>query len=98
VDKPESERQLPGAAENEEIQRAQKELPAPRQVLDVLFTWLEEKLSDTECDNTLRLTAEFAELNGLDDKRLCQWVKQYDGYCDCEVLWNVRDTNPVFRS
>jgi hypothetical protein len=90
-------KQLP-PAENEDLQRALEELPATRQVLDLLFKWLEERLVDTECDNTLRLTTEFAGSNGLDEKRLCHWVEQYHGYCDCEVLWNVRDTNLVFRS
>ena len=99
MDEPEREAPArPPISASEEIQRAQEELPAPRQVLDSLFNWLEEKLSDVECDNTLRLTAEFAGLNGLDGKRLCHWAERYHGYCDCEVLWNVRDTNPVFRS
>jgi hypothetical protein len=100
VDKVERERRkvLLRAIKSEELITAEKELPAPKPLLDLLFDWLDQKLGETECDNTLRLTLEFAKLHDLGEKRLCDWTEEYGGYCDCEVLANVPDSNPVFRS
>ena len=100
MDKAERERRkvLLRVVKSEELLRAERELPAPKSILDSLFNWLDEKLGETDCDNTLRLTLEFAHSRGLDEKRLCDWTEKYGGYCDCEVLGNVPDTNPVFRS
>jgi hypothetical protein len=100
VDKAERERRkvLLRAVRSEEYERAEQELPVPKAILDSLFDWLDEKLGETSCDDTLRLTLEFARLKGLDERRLCDWTEKYGGYCDCEVLANVPDTNPVFRS
>jgi len=100
VDKAERERRkvLLRGAKSEELLRAEQELPAPKQILDSLFNWLDEKLGESACDDTLRLTLEFAQSKGLDEKHLCDWTEKYGGYCDCEVLANVPDTNPLFRS
>jgi len=91
-------KQLLRSVKTEELLRAEQELPASKSILESLFDWLDEKLSGTECDDTLRLTLEFAKLNGLDGQRLCAWTEKYGGYCDCEVLGNIPDTNPVFRN
>jgi hypothetical protein len=99
VDKAERERRkvLLRAMKTEELLRAEQELPAPKPVLHLLFNFLDEELSKTECDDTLRLTIEFAQSHGLDENLLCSWTEKYGGYCDCEVLANVPDENPVFR-
>jgi hypothetical protein len=86
------------AIKSEDLIQAEKELPAPKPILDLLFDWLDLRLGDTECDDTLRLTLEFARQHKLDGKRLSDWTEKYGGYCDCEVLANVPDSNPVFRS
>ena len=86
------------AVKAEELLSAEKELPAPKLVLQSLFDWLDEKLGGAGCDDTLRLTLEFAQLHALDERRLRDWTEKYGGYCDCEVLGNVPDTNPVFRT
>jgi hypothetical protein len=99
-DKAERERRkvLLRATKSEEFLIAEQELPAPKSMLDLLFSFLDETLSETECDDTLRLTIKFAQSHGLDENRLRSWTEKYGGYCDCEVLANVPDGNPVFRS
>jgi hypothetical protein len=82
----------------QERRRAEAELPASKDVLQSLFDWLDEKLEADSCDDTLRFTLEFAKANKVDETRLSDWTKQYGGYCDCEVLANVPDSNPVFRN
>jgi len=61
VDKAERERRkvLFRAVRSEERLRAEQELPAPKPILDSLFNWLDEKLGETNCDDSLRLTLEF---------------------------------------
>ena len=99
MDKAERERRktLLRAMKSEDLLRAEQELPATKQILESLFDYLDERLGETECDDTLRLTLEYAKLKGLDENRLCAWTEKYGGYCDCEVLGNVPDDNPVFR-
>ena len=99
MDKEERERrkQLLRGLKTEERQRAEAELPAPRETLKLLFDWLDERLQEAECDDTLRLTLEFAQSHGLDQERLSEWTEKYGGYCDCEVLANVPGTNPAFK-
>ena len=91
-------KQLRRTVKSEELLRAEQELPASKPALEALFDWLDQKSGETDCDDTLHLTLEFAKLNGLDEQRLGVWTEKYGGYCDCEVLANVPDTNPVFRS
>lgn len=99
MDKAERERrqQLLRAVRTEELLLAEKELPASKSILESLFDYLDEKLGDAGCDNTVRLTLEFAKLNRLDENRLCAWTEKYGGYCDCEVLANIPDSHPVFQ-
>jgi hypothetical protein len=44
-----------------------------------------------------RLAAAIAELlslkkRGLEVERIVPWLREYGGYCDCEVIYNVDDT------
>ncbi len=48
-----------------------------------------QMMSGRDCDNTLRLTHEFADRHGLFFGELSQILEQMDGFCDCEVLLNV---------
>ncbi len=46
------------------------------------------------CDNTLRLTEEFAEKHDLSFGDLAQILGEMGGYCDCEVLLNAEERIP----
>ncbi len=55
-----------------------------------LFAHLERQLEGGEkCDNTLRLTKEFAEQHNLSFGELSQVLEDMSGHCDCEVLLNA---------
>jgi hypothetical protein len=56
----ERRKQLRRAVKTEELLRAEQELPASKQVLEALFDHRDKKLGETECDDTPRLTLEFA--------------------------------------
>ena len=80
-------------------QRAQAdaELPAQKETLLGLFDELDERLSTTSCDHSLRFTLAWADKMGIDGSVLVGWAAQHGGFCDCEVLGNVPDTNPALQ-
>ena len=60
-----------------------------------LFTYVtRQMMGGMGCDNTLRLTHEFAEMHGLFYGELSQILEEMDGYCDCEVLLNAAGRIP----
>ena len=76
-----------------EHERAEAEarLPMPKPDLEALFDRLDECLSDQACDHTLRHTEAFLAERGLDAAAAVPWLREFGGYCDCEVLANVED-------
>jgi hypothetical protein len=80
----------------QERERAEKLLPAPKEVLLKLFDHLDEHLSRDGCDHTLKLTLAWAVTKGLDGDQIAAWTREYGGFCDREVLANVESTNPAF--
>jgi hypothetical protein len=95
-----------------ERQAAERDLPAPKKELVALFEWVHDKLLEGSgqklkytldqlaggCDHTLKYTLEFAARHNLERDGLVQWLNQYGGYCDCEVVINVEDDCPAFRT
>ncbi|MVN78200.1 DUF2695 domain-containing protein [Hymenobacter sp. HMF4947] len=66
-------------------------LPMDLGQLKGLFDYLDAALSKTECDDTLRLTKQFAAEVDLPFEPLQKWLSDQGGYCDCEVLANVEE-------
>ena len=56
-----------------------------------LFDFLNERLTEDECDDTLVLTIEYLRENGLYSEKAIDFLQQNGGYCDCEVLNNVEE-------
>ena len=70
----------------------EKSLPISREMFQNLFDFLDEKLSEDGCDDTLKLTSEFFEENGIENiDEIENWLRENGGYCDCEVLNNVEE-------
>lgn len=81
----------------DERAKAEAALPAPKERLLGLFHELDERLSATPCDHSLRFTMAWAARVGAPQITLARWVQENGGYCDCEVLANIPDTNEAFR-
>src|SRR5262245_1249694 len=77
--------------------KAEGDLPASKEALLGLFDELDKRLSAAPCDHTLRFTLAWADRMGIDRGAVADWTREHGGYCDCEVLGNVADTNPAFR-
>jgi len=76
--------------------KAEAALPASKDQLEALFDWVDEHL-ESGCDHGLRQTVEFIRANGLDEQLTVEWLRDYGGYCDCEVVMNVQDGCPAFH-
>ena len=74
---------------DQQRQKTREGFPAPVLVLKELFDHLDTRLSDEECDHSLRFTQEFLRQSALDEGRVVHWVREQGGHCDCEVLDNV---------
>ena len=67
-------------------------LPISREKFTQLFDFLDEKLSEYDCDDSLTLTVEFLQENKIEKiEKIESWLQKNGAYCDCEVLNNVEE-------
>jgi hypothetical protein len=75
---------------------AEARMPISKVDLRDLFELLDKTLFEERgeqiwchCDHTLRKTREFLRSRSLPEETIANWLKEYGGYCDCEVAANV---------
>jgi hypothetical protein len=67
-------------------------LPMSREIFTQLFDFLDEKLGEYDCNDSLKLTTEFLKENHIENiSEIENWLQENGGYCDCEVLNNVEE-------
>ena len=67
-------------------------LPISRENFIQLFDFLDNKLGEHDCDDSLKLTTEFLKDNKIENiDEIKFWLQENGGYCDCEVLGNVEE-------
>jgi len=69
-----------------------EEMPLLLVELGGLFDYLDKQLGIHNCDHTSKMTIEHLVANKLDPKVIVPWLREYGGYCDCEVLANVEES------
>ena len=74
---------------DQQRQKIRDAFPASVLVLKSLFDFLDEKLSEADCDDTFRFTREYIQRNTTDEDHVIRWLEENGGHCDCEVLDNV---------
>ena len=74
----------------QERQKLIDSIPIPQQELRGLLDYLDRE-NPPPCDHTLRETVVFLRKRGLDVDLVVGWLREYGGYCDCEVIFNVDD-------
>jgi hypothetical protein len=67
-----------------------QEPPISSEELRALFDWL-DRPNPPPCDHSLRETRQFLESRQLPVEPTLAWLKEYGGFCDCEVIFNVTD-------
>jgi hypothetical protein len=80
-----------GIVEKQKIE-FEKNLPMERGKFIDLFDYLDEKLSESDCDDTNKITKEYLEKTGQNNiDNLLKWLTENNGNCDCEILANVEE-------
>ena len=67
-----------------------KSLPADLPVLQEFMRRLDQMLSESDgCDHSLAKTEAASKSLNLEPSQIVEWVRNWGGYCDCEVIYNV---------
>jgi hypothetical protein len=82
--------ELKKAWKQQERQKLIDSIPMPQHDLRDLLDHLDRE-NQPPCDHTLRETVAFLQKRGHDVERVVVWLREYGGYCDCEVIWKVDD-------
>lgn len=81
--------ELKKALKEQEHQKLVASIPISHQDVRDLFDHLDQ--GGAECDHSLRETIAFLQQRGIDVERVVAWLREYGGYCDCEVIYNVEE-------
>jgi len=84
-------RNLKKAWKQEQREAARAAFPLPDRELAALFDAVEDLLAGTSCDHSLRHTRAWLVEHGHFGDLVVSWLEENGGYCDCEVVANVRD-------
>jgi Protein of unknown function (DUF2695) len=79
-------KQLLHSQREKQRQEIRDGLPVPAAMMKALFTYVDRRLSSSECDDTLRHVSEFIRANDLPAESVTVWLQDKGGYCDCEVF------------
>jgi Protein of unknown function (DUF2695) len=89
-------------SQREDKRRSVREgLPAPAPMMKALFDYIDQHLSSSECDDTLRYAREFIHAQNLPEGPVIAWLESAGGHCDCEAINNaeelLEDAIPGYR-
>ncbi|HEX8455832.1 MAG TPA: DUF2695 domain-containing protein [Pyrinomonadaceae bacterium] len=70
---------------------AEVNIPLSKSELKQLFDWVNAKLEEAGCDDTLKHSISFLRQHDIAEDGVVAWLKEEGGYCDCEVIANVED-------
>ena len=88
MDKSEKRRRVKGILQRQRA-AARSAFPLPLELLQEMFTWLDEQLESTPCDHSRRLTKQWLEDHKLAVSPVLAWLDSVGGCCDCEVILNA---------
>ena len=74
-----------------EAEKFVESLPLAKDIFESLFDYLDEKLSEYDCQEDFTFTVEFLEKHDCDIEQVLEWLVENGGGCDCEVLDNVEE-------
>jgi hypothetical protein len=84
-------KELLNGLRDQQRQNTRDAFPAPIAELKKLFDFLDKRLADDDCDDTLRFAREFVHQHAMEEDRTIQWLQEHGGHCDCEALNNVEE-------
>ncbi len=69
---------------------ANSAFPLNNDLLASLFNFVEMSVDTDGCDHSLRFTEEWLVSSAVVPEPVLNWLESNGGYCDCEVVINVR--------
>ena len=85
-----SRKRLKQQVRDQERSAALRALPLPVSALEEMFEEVDADFKLLGCDKTRRLTKAWLLDRGHDVERVCAWLDEHSGFCDCEVVRNAR--------
>jgi hypothetical protein len=82
---------LKQAARQAERDQIRSTLPIPPTQMRSLFDFVDQRLSETDCDGSLQQTLAFLGQRQLPVDPVIKWLESTGGNCDCEVLANSEE-------
>lgn len=79
------------AFKENELKKFRDSLPMKETAFLPLFDFLDIELDQTECAGDLSLLKKYCTMENIEFHPLKEWLKRYGGYCDCEILANVKE-------
>jgi hypothetical protein len=89
VSEDERKRELKRAYKDQETAHARAGMPIEPDELESLLDYLEAQDAGGRCDRSLTFTMAWASENGIEQGPLTSALREFGGYCDCEVLANI---------
>lgn len=78
----------------EELEQFLDSLPYEQHTISKMLDHIEDELSETECDHSLRFAMKFMMDNRLNFPQLTSWLNNNGGYCDCKAMAEIA---PIWR-
>ena len=67
-------------------------LPYSEEFLTELFDFLDEQVETTGCQHNYNLTVKFLKSHNMTfTDSAIKWFQEYEGFCDCEILYNIEE-------
>jgi hypothetical protein len=73
----------------EELQAFLDTLPAQQHTISELLDYLEDELSESECNHSLQYSMRFIMETKLNFPKITTWLTENGGYCDCKVMEQI---------
>lgn len=73
----------------EELQAFLDSLPAGQDTISEMLDFIEDELSENECNHSLQFAMKFMMDNRLDFPKITTWLTQNGGYCDCKAMEQI---------
>ncbi len=67
------------------------ELPIDENLMNQLFDYIDNELSEKDCDHNFQITNKFFKNLKMKSDKTIEWLKNNGAYCDCEILLNVEE-------
>ena len=85
-------KQLIAKVNKDSNKKFEKNLPMEKETFIKLFNYLDEKLSENECDDTNKFTKEYLDkIKQKNIDAIVKWLSKNGGHCDCEILANCEE-------